>query len=212
MYNYYSQDFEINIKYSDILMYDNRRRIADKYNWFHKNTLSDEWLHYLANSSEHKNNLRLYKRVINANLQDSRSFMIEAFGVLQLIEETQSGQKVKIETICAKVIGPITSFKMNPLHENIPRSNLDLIATTNKFQIFKNETSGPVEFRDINSTGDEKRIKKNHKTGGGYTSLASGESFMRSMPTGLRVMIYDINGDCIGFHVTTKENSIILIE
>lgn len=97
----------------------------------------------------------------------------------------------------------MTSLKMNPFHEHIARSNLDLSATTSKFQIFKNETSGPVQFRDTYSTGHEKSVKKNLKTVGGYMSLASGESFIRAMRAGLIVKVFDINGDCICFHVTT---------
>jgi len=43
-------------------------------------------------------------------------------------------------------------------------------------------------------------------------SLTSGESFIRAMRAGLIVKVFDINGDCICFHVTTKENADILIE
>lgn len=147
-----------------------------------------------------------------SNLNDSQYFMLEAFSVLQLIEETQSGQKVSLETICSKVIGPITFFKMSPFQENITWSNINLSSTINKFQIFTNEPSGPVEFRVINSTSDEKRIKKNLKTQGGYMTLASGESFIRSMSAGVVVKVYNIIADCIGFHTTTIENTVILIE
>ena len=55
---------------------------------------------------------------------------------------------------------------MSPFQENITWSNINLSSTINKFQIFTNEPSGPVEFRVINSTSDEKRIKKNLKTQG----------------------------------------------
>ncbi len=53
--------------------------------------------------------------MIEASLNDSQYFMTKAFGVLQLTEETQSGQKVKVETICSHVFGPMTSLKMRHL-------------------------------------------------------------------------------------------------
>ena len=213
MYTYYSQEFEINIDKFVKFQYYHSQLLAQKYDWYHKSQTGDEWLNYLANSAEYKNNMKLYYDNVGDALTDGKLFLRSSVEILQLIQETQTGEKVNIDSICSKVFGPIKSYKIKPYQENIPKSSWELNSPQKlQFRIFTNKTSGPVEFSILLPDGSEHRIltyglKKNKPI-----FLANGESFMEMYPTGSTLKFFDANGVCIGFHVTTSETSAVHIE
>ena len=214
MYNYYTQEFEGNLHEMSVHINNHTQKMAEKHDWFHKDRESDEWLNYLVNSSEHKNNLTLYASVIYENLNDSRTFMKQAIDVLQSIEEMQTSKKVKKETIFSKVIGPIKVFKMKPYEENIPRSNFRRNSKS-YYSIFTNETGNPIQFSFVLENGIEVRAKENNiatKLKDKVITIASGDSHILYIISDVTLKIMNMNDDCIGYHVTTKENAAIHIK
>jgi len=124
-------------------------------------------------------------------------------------------KKIRIESVFSKIIGPITSFKIEPCIKNIPNSKLKSDAKY-IYNIFTNETSGPVEIWVVTPTGDD-FILKNRNGFSPYSetapiSITSGKSSILRLRNGLTLKIIDVNGNCIGYHITTKENSVILIK
>ena len=205
MYTYYSQEFAINLDNQIAYRRQKNYENAKNYAWFHKSKESDEWLEYFATSSAYKNQLALYKSgVISTNLGDSERFITQAIEILNSIEEVQTGKKGHLETISSKIYGPFTTFKLKPCLENIPASNPKL-PFYSKHQIFTNNTSEKIEFRIIKLDGTEFIQEK-------YIQLASGESVYQKFLANVSIKVLDGKGNCIGYHVTTKENSVIIIE
>jgi hypothetical protein len=214
IYDYYSQEFELN--YNDMSKFQNHRtrQISEKYDWWYKSKLSDEWLLYYLNNPEYKNYITQHKNIISACIDDSQGFMRKAVDILQLIAETQTSQKTRKETILSKIIGPITSFKTKPFNKNTPKSNFK-IGSKSYCIVFTNETSGPVGLSALLKTGDDFSIKENSFAPYSESkpmTIASGKSYLMHFIEGITMKIIDVNGDCIGYHITTKENSVIIIE
>ncbi|PQJ81326.1 hypothetical protein BTO16_01465 [Polaribacter glomeratus] len=214
MYNYYTQEFEINLHEMIVTINNHTQKMAEKHDWYYKDRKSDEWLNYLVNSSEHKNNLTLYGTAIYLNLYDSRTFMKQAIDVLQSIEEMQTSKTVKKETIFSKVIGPIKVLNMKPSKENIPRSNFRR-DSERYYSIFTNETGNPIQFSYLFKNGSEFRFKQNNiatKQKDELITIASGDSYILYIISDVTLKIMNMNDDCIGYHVTTKENAAIHIK
>ena len=215
IYDYYTLEFELNFNNMSEFQNHRKRQMSEKYDWWHKDNKSDEWLHFYLNNPEYKNYIKQHAEIITSSRADSERFMIKAVDILQQIEETRIGKKIRIESVFSKIIGPITSFKIEPCIKNIPNSKLKSDAKY-IYNIFTNETSGPVEIWVVTPTGDD-FILKNRNGFSPYSetapiSITSGKSSILRLRNGLTLKIIDVNGNCIGYHITTKENSVILIK
>ena len=205
MYTYYSQEFAFNLQGDGDFSRHYNYEMAKDYTWFYKSKLSDEWLEYFATSSAYKNQLWLYKsEIISKNLGDSKRFITQAVEILRSIEEILTGEKRHLKTIWSKFVGPFTTFKLKPCQENIPASN-PIRPSNSKHQIFTNNTSEKIEFRIVNRDGIDIFYEP-------FNQLESGESVYNPFVANVSIKVLDAKGNCIGYHVTTKENSVILIE
>ena len=130
--------------------------------------------------------------------------MIKALEVLQSIEELETGRKVKIETIYAKVISELPSIKMQPCNDNKPKDKYKL-ESAQKLQIFKNETTSPIKLKYIDNNGVEQDAR-------GIGAIPNDDLFMIYLIPNLTIKFIDANGECIGIHTTQKKDSILIIE
>ena len=95
IYDYYTLEFELNFNNMSEFQNHRKRQMSEKYDWWHKDNKSDEWLHFYLNNPEYKNYIKQHAEIITSSRADSERFMIKAVDILQQIEETRIGKKNK---------------------------------------------------------------------------------------------------------------------